>query len=274
MAFLPKPTRVKINLLNQQKITQHFLKAKQSHAKQPKPTLPYLPLDVSLLRTCACKATTSGHATPSPVKFGGFAMKAGYETPQLLRKGTLREGGLGWPAMSWGEIGFFAGFWLFWFLFFVWKMNWSLRLPQASFFFNGCSDKDGLLWKMVYVPVLSQNYTPDFGSAYLSIWNISELTLFGAKKTRGSPFGQKRVYKNGWFYSRRKARGIIFMYNHIMILCNLPVFLLKQVKTERSKHIQTMHCRDPVHRNPWKKSCMKREGMVRGKMVAPLQYPW
>ena len=77
----------------------------------------------------------------------------------------------------------------------------------------------------------------------------------GPKKKQGQPVRAKKSIQKRLILQSRKARGIIFIYNHIMILCNLPVVLLKQFKTERSKHIQTIHCRDPVHRNPWKKIC-------------------
>ena len=47
------------------------------------------------------------------------------------------------------------------------------------------------------------------------------------QKNQGQPVRAKKSIQKGLILQSRKARGIIFIYNHIMILCNLPVVLLK-----------------------------------------------
>ena len=126
--------------------------------------------------------------------------------PSNLRKGTFREGGLGWPAMSWGEICFFV--WEGCFGSFFLFEKWIEALDfHRQVFFNGCSDKDGLLWKMACVPVLSLNYTPDFGSAYLSIWNISELTFKRGQKNWFAARSGKKEYTKTVDFTVEEGQG-------------------------------------------------------------------
>ena len=104
-------------------------------------------------------------------------------------------------------------------------MNWSLRLPQASFFLMA------VLTKMVYygrwfVFRCFHRITLQTLGVHIWAYETSRSWPCSGPKKQGQPVRAKKYTKTVYF-TVEEGQGY---HIHIMILCNLPVVLLKLKK--------------------------------------------